>query len=244
MADAWSNPYATPAAEAPESARVAFLRRVGLLLFASLAISGTTGVLSAVTIFGLAAAGVVLPAFVQILLMLVGLYGAQFVGGAMTRSPSAGTRTVGFVLGSVLQGVALGFLLLAATFVSAEAMANPLVLPFQALALVGLCVTGMVVYLLTGPKDLSLVQAGVGALFLPMLGMMAIGIFFPVNGVLGLIFSLVFVGVSAAGLLVNLNQVMYRFPTHLATAAAFHLSVGIVVLFWNVLSLLMRLQRR
>ncbi len=244
MSNAYSNPYAVPVSQAPESERVGFLRKVALLLAVSLGITTATSIGSALTVFALLAAGIALPWFLTLVIMLGGLYGAQFVGGRMTMSESAGTRTAGLVIGSVLQGIALGFLLLTATIVSMGAFENPFVLPLQALALVALTVTGMVVYLLTGPKNLSIVAAGVSAMFLPMLGLMAIGILFPINGVFGLIISFVFVAISAGGLLVNLNEVMYRFPIKLPTAAAFHISVGIVVLFWNILSLLMRLQDR
>ena len=53
-----------------------------------------------------------------------------------------------------------------------------------------------------------------------------------------------FVALSAGGLLFNLNHVMHRMSTDMVVPAAYHVTLGMLVLFWNVLSLLMRLQRR
>lgn len=241
------NPYATPVYMAPEADRVSYLRKVALLTLGSLTLVGITASLSAVLILGLATAGIMVPWFLQLILMLGGLYGAQFLGNRMTSSPSAGTRVAGLVLGSGMLGVSLGFLLLAAVFVSAGAFEGALalfVLPFQALGLVGLTVAGMVVYLLTGPRKLSMVTGAVAMLTLPMLGLMAITWIWPVGGVMGIVISAVFVVISAAGLLVSLNRVIHKLGVDQAMLGAFQLTVGIVVLFWNILSLLMRITDR
>ena len=54
----------------------------------------------------------------------------------------------------------------------------------------------------------------------------------------------VFVVVSAGGLLYNLNHVIHHMSTEMHVPAAYHITLGILVLFWNILVLLMRLQRR
>jgi len=150
---------------------------------------------------------------------------------------------MGFTAGSVLQGIAVGLLLVTATLVSAEFYANPLVIPFQAMFLVGLTVMGMVMYLLTGPKNLSIIAGAVSTMFLPMIGLMVLTVVYPLNGIMGVLVSGVFVLISAAGLLVNMNQVMHKFSVNMPLAASFHISVGIVVLFWNVVVLIMSLRR-
>lgn len=242
-----ANPYQVPVAQAAPDTRAAFLRRVALLTLGSISITAGAAVVSTGALLALAMAGVTLPWAVQLVLMLGGMYGAQLLGGRMVRSPEPSTRVAGFVLGSGLQGMALGFLLLVAVIVGGSAFSGPwapLVLPFQAIVLVSLTVAGMVAYLMTGPKNLSMVAGAISALFLPMIALMVLSVVFPVGGWAGVAMSAVFVVVSAGGLLVNLNQVMHRYTTDLALPAAFHLSVGIVVLFWNILSLLLRLTNR
>ena len=102
----------------------------------------------------------------------------------------------------------------------------------------------MVMYLLTGPRNLSMIGGALSVMTLPMLGLMVIGLFFPFGGVFGLLLSVGFVAMSAGGLLFNLNQVIHRMSTDQVVPAAFHITIGILVLFWNVVTLLMKLQRR
>jgi FtsH-binding integral membrane protein len=45
-------------------------------------------------------------------------------------------------------------------------------------------------------------------------------------------------------LLYTLNKVIHEFPAEASSEAAFELTIGIVVFFWNLLSFLMRLRRR
>ena len=49
---------------------------------------------------------------------------------------------------------------------------------------------------------------------------------------------------SPGGLLYSLNRVMHTMDTSQATAAAFMISTGVVILFWNLLALLSRLTSR
>jgi len=138
----------------------------------------------------------------------------------------------------------MGYLLLTATIASAELYSNPLIFLGQAFSLVGLTVLGMVAYLMTGPKNLSMVGSALSTLALPMLALMVFSWFFPVGGIFGILISAGFVAISAGGLLYNLNAVMHSMRTSDTVPAAYHVTMGILVLFWNVLVLLMRLQRR
>ncbi|MEM6927146.1 MAG: Bax inhibitor-1 family protein, partial [Myxococcota bacterium] len=171
-------------------------------------------------------------------------YGAQFVGNSMTLSDNASTRMTGYVVAPVLSGVALAYLLSVAVVVGMQTSGDPFAIIGQAGALTGLTVVGMVAYLMTGPRQLNFIGAGLSMLFLPMLGLMAITWAFPVGGTFGIIISLVFVGVSAAGLLYSLNQVLHEYNTSMVLAGATRTSLGIVILFWNILSLLLRLTSR
>lgn len=237
-----ANHYGTmPAAQAAEEARVAFLKQVGLKTFGSLAITAVAAVGMMMAVANVAA---LQHRYVALGIMLGGIYGAQFIGNRMTASEDSGTRTMGFVIGSAMSGMALSYIVGAAAVVSAQAFGNPFNLILQAGGLVFLTMLGMVAYLMSGPKELNWLRAGLSVLFLPMLGLMAIMFFFPVGGTLGLVFSGLFVLVSAGSLLFSLNSVMHTMPTHMSTAAAFHISTGIVILFWNILALLMRLTSR
>jgi FtsH-binding integral membrane protein len=119
---------------------------------------------------------------------------------------------------------------------------NPVVLIFQALGLMGLSVTGMVAYLLTGPKQLNWLGAGLATIGLPMLVLMVVSFLFPIGGFFGILISLAFVAVSAGGLLYNLNLVMHQMNTRMVIPAAFAIAMSTLVLFWNILVLLMKLQ--
>jgi hypothetical protein len=238
---AYSNPYAVSVVEASDDARSAFLRKVGLWTAGGLLFAGATSVVSTGAI-------ALIPAlqnqWVSLGVMLGAMFGSQAIGRSAVYSESAGTRTLGFVAGTGLQGVAMGYLLFSAMLFSWSLYANPLVFLIQGLALVGLTVLGMVAYLLTGPKNLSMVGGLLSAMTLPMIGLMIVTAVWPVNGVFGILMSLLFVGMSAGGLLYNLNAVMHRFSTDMVVPAAYHVSLGILVLFWNIVTLLMKLQRR
>ncbi len=237
-----ANHYGTmPAAQAAEAERVAFLKQVGLKTFGSLMITAVAAVAMMTAIANVSALS---HRYVALAVMLGGIYGAQFIGNRMTASADSGTRTMGFVLGSALSGIALSYVVASAAIVSASAFGNPYNLILQAGGLVFLTMLGMVAYLMSGPKELNWLRAGLSVLFLPMLGLMAVMWFFPVGGAFGLIFSGLFVLVSAGSLLYSLNQVMHQMPTSMSTAAAFSISTGIVILFWNILALLMRLTSR
>lgn len=239
-AESMSYGVMTPVA-APPNVRTEFLKKVAVKVLGSLAI---TAVASVVWMAAIATVQVLTQQWIALGIMLGGIYGAQFIGNRMTASPDATTRIAGFVAGSVMQGMALAYILGAAALMSASVLGSPLTLIGQAGGLVFLTVLGMVAYLWSGPEDLSLLRSALSVLFLPMLGLMAIGFFFPVGGTLGLVFAAFFVVVSAGALLYSLNTVMHRMSVHESTAGAFYISTSIVVLFWNVLSLLMRLTSR
>ncbi|MCB9687031.1 MAG: Bax inhibitor-1 family protein [Alphaproteobacteria bacterium] len=238
---AFSNPYAVPVVAAQESERSTFLRKVGAWTFGGLMIAGAASLASMTALLLVPALG---SQYVALGIMLGAIFASRFIGSSMVYSESAATRVMGFVAGNALQGIAMGYLLLVAIFMSAELYGNPLAMLGQAVVLVGLTVAGIVAYLLTGPKNLSLIGGALSALTLPMLGLMVLTAVWPVGGVAGVVLSVGFVAVSAGGLLFNLNQVMHRMSTDQVVPAAYHVSIGILVLFWNVLSLLMRLNRR
>jgi FtsH-binding integral membrane protein len=235
------NPYAIPVVEAGVEERVTFLRKVGMWTFLGLLVAAVTSVFSAGAVF-------VVPAlqnqWVSIAIMLGSIFAAQFVGNSLVNRPDASSQTLGFFLGTALQGVAMGYLILTATILSYEVYANPIMFIAQALGLVGLTVLGMVAYLMTGPRQLNWIGAGLATLGIPMLILMVISFVFPIGGTIGLLISVGFVVISAGGLLYNLNLVIHQMSTNMVIPAAYHVALGILVLFWNILTLLMRLQDR
>lgn len=238
------NPYAVPVVDAKVEERVQFLRKVAGLTFVGLIVSGLSSVVTAAIIA--AAPEVMMARPVQLVLMLGGLFGARWIGGSMVNSESNGVAMGGFVAGTVMQGVAMGYLILSALLLSANVLGNPLIILFEAIGLVTLTVFGMSVYLLTGPKNLSMVGGFLSAVSLPMLVLMVVSFVFPslFGGVIGLLFNAVFVAISAAALLYALNTVMHQMSTRMVIPAAYAITLGILTLLWNVLTLLMRLQRR
>lgn len=238
---AYSNPYAVSVVEASDDARSAFLRKVGLWTGFGLLLAGSTSVVST------AAVALIEPLqnrWVALAVLFGTMFGAQAIGRTMVHSPNGATRTTGFVLGMALEGVSMGYLVLSAVLASWSLYGNPLAILGQGLAVVGLTVLGMVAYLLTGPKNLSWLGGILSAAFLPMIAVMLFAVVFPMNGTMGILMGLLFVGLSAGGLLYNLNAVMHRMSTDMVVPAAYHVSMGILVLFWNVVQLLLRAQRR
>jgi FtsH-binding integral membrane protein len=221
--------------------RASFLRKVGVMSFFGLIVAMMTGIVSAAILFAI-------PGLLNQMVSLVIMFGAwgivHFVARPMVYSSSSSTRGTGFVLGAAFQGIAMGYLLLAAVMTSLDLFGNPFILIGQALGLTGLTAFGMMGYLLTGPKKLNFIAALLPMLGLPMIALMVISFVFPVTGTFGILLSAAFVAFSAMGLLYQLNSVIHKMPANMATQASFEVMIGLLVLFWNVLTLLMRMQRR
>ncbi len=227
---------------ADDATRTSYLRKVAGLTLAGLTISAFTGTLSAGVIA--MAPGLFANQIVSLVIIL-GAYGyANWIAQKMVFSDSSATRTLGFVTGTVAQGVAMGYLLLQAVVMGSVALGNPFAFIAQAMGLVALSAGGMLLYLMTGPKELSYVKGALSIMFMPMLALMAISFVFPIGGPMGLLISFVFVGVSAAGLLYQMNFVMHNLRTDQHVGGAYTVTMGLLILFWNLLTLLMRMNRR
>jgi len=228
--------YAQPVIYADEDSRISYLRKVATLTFVGLAVSFGVATASA-----FAFALVPLPRFAVMAVVFGSFMGAQYGGQAMI---NRGLRYPGFFVGSALQGVAMGYLLLMAVMVSGTALGNPFLLIGEALVLVSLTAMGMIGYLLSGPKNLSLIRAGMATFALPMFALMIMSVFWSPGGFFGVLMSIGFVAFSGAGLLYELNTVMHKMRTDMEVEGAFMITMGLLVLFWNVLVLLMKLQGR
>lgn len=238
-----SNLFAPPAAKAPVTDRQAFLRKVGGLTFVGLVVSFAV---SLATAFGLVAIAEAVPLVFNRWVQMGVIFGSfavvQMPARQMAHSEGA-TKYLGFALGTTFQGIAMSYLMLAAVSLGAAMFANPFVFILQAMGITMLIAVGMLAWLLTGPKNLSMVQGALAMLSLPMLVLMVVSFVFPITGPIGTALTALFVLVSAGGVLYQLNQVMHTYPTSQPVPAAYGVTIGLLVLYWNVLSLLMRMNR-
>ncbi len=225
-----------PVIEAPAEERVEYLKKTGLYTAISLTIAAFSAVFSTLFI-----APVITGRWTS-LIVILGSWGiAHYVA---PRFVFGTAKQAGLVLASVFEGVAFGFLLLTALYVSAAAHGNEFVLIGQAMAATALTAFGMVGYLWANPKDFSFIGAGLSMLGLPMLCLMGITFIFPIGGTLGLMIAAGFVVFSAAALLYSTNTVLHDLDTSMHIEGAYMISMALLTLLWNILVLLMRLTSR
>ncbi|HEY1099488.1 MAG TPA: Bax inhibitor-1 family protein [Myxococcota bacterium] len=228
-----------PAVSGPSEARLAFLRKVAVWTFLSLVGAAVIAVVSTLTIaplvYGLGRWGA-----------LIAILGAFALSHYVARGMVYGDAKVpGLVLGIVGEGVSFGFLLLSTlSFGGPEGMAEGFRIIATAMGITAASAAGMLLYVWFNKSELSLVKAGLSMLGLPMLVLMAVSFIFPFGGVFGLIICAVFVVASAAALLYRLNTVVHEFDERQHIEAAYEISMSLLVLLWNVISLLNRLRDR
>lgn len=228
-----------PVAHARPDVRVAYLKRVLAITAGGLCLSGATGLASSLA---LSLVPGLLGGYAPMVLILGCWAVTNFVARPMVFGAA---KWPGFVLGTMAQGVAMGFLLLVAMLVSQADFGNPFVFIGLALGLTGFTGLGMAAYVWSGPRDFSFLRAGLAAVFVPMLILMAVGFAFPslIGGTFGLVVSAVFVLVSVAGLLYQINAVIHEFRTDMHIEGAYTITISLLVLFWNILSLILNRRR-
>ncbi len=225
-----------PVIEAPADERVEYLKKTGLYTAISLTIAAFSGIFSAMFIAPM------LPGGAGLFIGCLGSWAiAHFVAPRFVYGEA---KQFGLVLGSVFIGIAFGWLLLTAVVVSQAALGNPYTLIGQALAATALTAFGLVGYLWTNPKDFSFIRAGLSMMTVPMLIMMAVSLIFPIGGPIGLILTAGFVVFSAVALLYTTNQVLHDLDSSMHIEGAYMLSMGLLTLLWNILTLLIRLTSR
>ncbi len=219
--------------------RVAFLKKVYALSFLGLIASAV----SAMAMVRIIPSVPALQGRWAMLIVILGCWGvANFVCPGLAAKRS--TEKLGFFLGSVFMGLAMGYLLLAAMIVSAAQFENPFALINIAVLLTAATAGGLTLYVWTSPSDFKWAGAIMSALFLPMLVLMGITWVFPVNGAMGIAISSVFIVISVIGLLYQTRVVMKEMDSTMVYPGALMITLGILVLFWNILALLMRLTSR
>ncbi len=240
---AFANP-GRPLATADAGTRVEYLQKVLLWTTGGLLIAGVVGALTALALGMALSAGITFP--MSRVGMLVGILGSYAVAHFVARGMVFGrAKVAGFLLGSTFEGISMGWLLLTAVLLGTQS-GDPFGLIGLALGLTFLTAGGMTAYVWTKPREFKLLGAALSALFIPMLILMGVGFVFPglFGGPVGLLVAVAFVAISAGGLLYQINAVVHRLHTHQHIEGAYLVTMAVLILFWNVLSLLMRLNRR
>ena len=226
---------AAPAISGPSEERHAFLKRTAVWTLVGLVVAGVVGAFSTVFL-----APIIFSAgrWGGTIVVLATFFLAHFACRKMVYS---GAKVPGFVIAILAEGVALGVLLLST--ISMAGIDGALAIVVQALGLTAGTALGMLVYVWFSKGELKLVGAFLSMAFVPMLILMAVGIFFPFGGTMGLIISAVFVLVSAAGLLYRLHFVVHNLGTEQHVEGAYEITMGVLVLLWNIITLLNRFRR-
>lgn len=158
-------------------------------------------------------------------------------------------KLLGFFIACLFEGISFGWLLLSAFGMSMAATGNPFGLAGMALALTAATGIGLTAYVWSGPKEFKLLGATLAtvgpAMLLLMVGSFVASVAFPgiMGGPLGIGISAIFVAISAAGLLYQVNAVLHRLHTEMHIEGAYLITMGVLVLYWNILTLLMSLSR-
>ncbi|HMV67198.1 MAG TPA: Bax inhibitor-1 family protein [Myxococcota bacterium] len=226
----------------PQAERGPFLRLAGLWTFSGLLVAYTTGAISTTAVM---LYPILLNRVLWIALFFVSFFVSHYLARAMVVT---GPKLLGFVLGCAAEGVALGYLLLFAVHDGAARFGaggfGPYTLIGEAAGLTLLSSLGMVLWLWTQPRDLSIFR---GLLFTASPGflvLMVVNVSAPIGGLFGLAVGGGFVAVSAAGLLYNFNRALRELSCDQPLEAGYEIAMGILVLFWNILALLMRMAQR
>lgn len=221
------------------SARVSYLKKVYGLSLVGVAIAGVVGYFAA-TLIG--QTGALQGRWTPMLIIFGAFFVANFVCAGMVRQKSS--AILGFVLGNAAMGFALGYMLLAGMLISQQVHGDAHLIIAQALGLTLLVTASLAVYVWSNPGEFRWAQAIMAAAAIPMLILMVVSFVFPIGGTFGLILSVAFVVISVIGLLMRTKAVMQNLGEDQVIEGAYLISLGVIVLFWNILALLLRLTSR
>ena len=231
-----ANAYA-PAVSGPSEARIAFLRKVGLLTFGGLSLTAVVAVVSMFTIA---------PIVMQVPFgAFAGILGTFFFAHYFCRKLVYGdSKMLGFALSTIAEGISFGFLLLTTIFYAgAEHVGEGVLIVAKGMGITASAGLGMLIYTWFNKSDLSMVKAGLSIVGMPMLVLMVLQFVFPVGGIFGLVLCGVFVAVSGASLLYALHSGVHEMDDDMHVEAAYEITMKLLVLLWNVIQLLNRFRR-
>lgn len=223
------------AVSGPASERHAFLKKVAMLTFLGLCGAGVLGVMST---------ALVVPAVASFgdLGVIAFFFGTFAIAHFVARKMVYGSAKMpGFILAIVGEGISMGLILLVT--IANFGVAGGLGVIVQCMMITAATAGGMLLYVWFNRSEFSWLKAGLAMLTVPMLLAMVLGAVWPVGGAFGLILTLVFVVVSAGGLLYRLNHVVHELDTDQHIEGAYEITMGVLILFWNILSLINRMRR-
>lgn len=236
-----------PLQSAGAAARITYLKRVMLWTAGGLSFTALVGLATTAALYVAAAAGVT---FLFSPWVSFGCIMACF-GIAHWVAPSlvfGEQKVLGFFIACLFEGISFGWLLLAAFSMGIQA-GNPFGLAGTALALTAATAIGLTGYVWSSPREFKLLGAALAtlmpAMLLLMVGSFAASMFMPglMGGVVGIGITALFVVISAAGLLYQVNTVLHKLRTDMHIEGSYLITMGVLVLYWNILTLLMSLSR-
>jgi len=228
--------------------RVTYLKRVMLWTAGGLSFTAMVGLAMTGVLYVAAAAGIgfLFNPWVAFA-CIMGCFGiAHWVAPSMVFGQQ---KILGFFIACFFEGISFGWLLLQAFAMSGADGGNPFGLAGTALALTAATAIGLTGYVWSSPKEFRLLGAALAtlgpAMLLLMVGSFAASMFMPglFGGVFGIGITAVFVVISAAGLLYQVNAVLHKLATDMHIEGAYLITMGVLVLYWNILTLLMSLSR-
>lgn len=226
-----------PVAQAEAETRAAFIRRTYLHL------AGAVGAFVIVEMLLLRSAlpGLMLGFIQRNSYGWLMILGAFILAGWLARSLAASAASVqlqylGLGLYVFAEAVIFVPLLYLAAFYS-----SPDVLPNAAI-LTGLLFAGLTLIAFTTRADFSFLGGILTIGGLLALGAIVGGVIFGFG--LGLLFSVIMVGLAGAAILYDTSKVLHHYPPDRHVAASLELFASVALMFWYVLSILMRFSRR
>lgn len=239
--------HGIPLTHVDAESKVTYLKRVTLWTAGGLTFTAMVGLLTTAALFVAASVGMtfLFSPMVSFGCIMVCFGIAHWLAPTLVFGQQ---KVLGFAIACLFEGISFGWLLLSAFSMGLEA-GNPFGLAGTALALTAATAVGLTGYVWSNPREFRLLGAALSALMpamlLLMVGSFAASMLAPglMGGVVGIGLTGLFVVISAAGLLYQINAVLHRLATNMHIEGAYLITMGVLVLYWNILSLLMSLNR-
>jgi hypothetical protein len=167
--------------------------------------------------------------------------GAFIVAGWAGRSLASNVKSPAAQYAGLAAYVAAEALIFVPLLYVAARYSSPDVLPSAAI-LTGTLFLGLTIVAFATRRDFSFLRGILGVGGMVALGLIVCGVLFGFG--LGLWFSFAMVGLACAAILYDTSKVIHQFRTDQHVAAALELFASVALLFWYVLSILLRMSRK
>lgn len=169
------------------------------------------------------------------------ILGAFILAGWLARSLASNVRSVTAQYAGLAGYVVAEAFIFVPIIYLAVYYSSPSVLPNAAI-LTGLLFAGLTTVAFTTRKDFSFLRGILTIGGFVALGLIVCGTVFGFG--LGLLFSVVMVGLASAAILYDTSKIIHHYSTERYVAASLELFASVALMFWYVLSILMSLSRR